>query len=100
MATTSPATSPAMIFENPANGQKEAVSNRDGVRAFFGGPFYFAAKGEWMHASNHAVLTIISFLLWPSGILMAVGVWFGYACATPTILEARYQRLGWQKVAA
>ncbi len=96
MATTSSAT----VFENPANGQKEMVSNRDGVWAFLCGPFYFAAKGEWIHAATHALLTIISFLLWPSGLLMALGVWFGYACATPTILEARYRRLGWRKAAA
>lgn len=96
MATT---TTPPMIFENPENGQREAVSNRDGVRAFFGGPFYFAMKGEWMHAAIHAVLTVIGLLLWPSGALMVVGAWFGYACATPTILESRFRRMGWQKVA-
>lgn len=91
-------TSSATIFQNPATGQTEAVSSRSGVWAFLCGPFYFAAKGAWMHAAIHAVLTVIAALLWPSGILMGVGVWFGYACATPTILEARYQHLGWQKV--
>lgn len=96
MATTSPAT----IFENPANGRTEMVSSRDGVWAFLGGPFYFAAKGEWLHAAIHALLTVVSFLLWPIGLLMALGVWFGYACATPTILEARYWRLGWRKASA
>ena len=90
---------PPMIFENPENGKREAVSNREGVRAFFGGPFYFATKGEWMHAGIHAALTVIGLLLWPSGALMVVGAWFGYACATPTILESRFLRLGWRKVA-
>ncbi|MBP2314660.1 hypothetical protein [Azospirillum soli] len=90
--------SSAMVFENPTTGQKEAVSNRDGVRAFLTGPFYFASKSLWLHAAIHAVLSIVGLLLWPSGALMVVGVWFGYAFATPTILEYRYQKLGWQKV--
>lgn len=88
------------IFKNPATGQTEAVSNKDGLWAFLGGPFYFASKGEWMHSAIHAVLTVIGLLLWPSGALMLAGVWFGYACATPTILEARYKRLGWQQIPA
>ena len=92
--------SSAMIFQNPATGQTEAVSNRAGVWAFLSGPFYFAAKGEWIHAAIHAVLTVIALLLWPTGILMLLGLWFGYACATPTILEARYKRLGWQRIPA
>lgn len=92
--------SSATIFQNPSTGQTEAVSNRSGVWAFLGGPFYFAAKGEWMHSAIHAVLTVVALLLWPSGALMLVGLWFGYACATPTILEARYKRLGWQRVSA
>lgn len=92
--------SSATIFQNPSTGRTEAVSNRSGVWAFLGGPFYFAAKGEWMHSAIHAVLTVVALLLWPSGALMLVGLWFGYACATPTILEARYKRLGWQRVSA
>ena len=30
---------------------------------------------------------------------MTLGVWVGYACAAPTILEYRYQKMGWEKVA-
>ncbi|ALJ37688.1 hypothetical protein D9623_19625 [Azospirillum brasilense] len=88
-----------MVFENPENGQREAVTNREILWAFLLGPVYFAKKAEWLHAGIHALLILISLLLWPTGVLMTLGVWVGYACAAPTILEYRYQKMGWEKVA-
>ncbi|WP_247891931.1 hypothetical protein, partial [Azospirillum argentinense] len=78
-----------MMFENPENGQREAVTNREILWAFLLGPVYFAKKAEWLHAAIHAALILISIPLWPVGALMTLGVWVGYACAAPTILEYR-----------
>ena len=84
-------------FVNPMNGYTEDVTGMSGVWAFVFGVFYFMYKGVWRHVLIQmlAGLVLVS-LFGAAATVLLIPLWLGYAVFAKSIVEASYQRAGYQ----
>ncbi len=86
-------------FENPSNGYRESVDGYSILWALLFGWVYYAVRGLWAHMFIQVVIVVVLALMTGGpGALIAFPMWLIYAFMTPSIIEGRYQKMGWREV--
>lgn len=90
--------STAGVYENPANGYREAVPRLAWLWMLLFGVIYLIVRQLWMHVAIVVALIFAVVLISPMFILVAIPMWVGYAASAPYLLRAHYLRQGWSEI--
>lgn len=86
----------AMVFENPANGHREEISELSWLWVLLFGALYLVVKGLVLHAVVWFVVGAIAIMVFgPAGVLVVAAMSVIYAISVQSLLRSSYLRKGW-----
>ncbi|SFS09133.1 hypothetical protein [Sphingomonas jatrophae] len=94
------------VFENPANGYREAIPRRAWLWMLLFGVFYLMIRQSWKQAGAILAIAFVATficvylgvfgaILWP---LIMISIWIFYTTNIRTLLAQDYLRRGWSEV--
>ena len=86
----------SMVFENPANGHREVISDVAWLWVVLFGPIYLLVKGLVLHVVVWLAVSFFALgIIGPPGFFVIAIMQIVYAILVESMLRTRYLRKGW-----